>query len=210
MSADDLKFVKKIKSSYTFLMAGTIEPRKGHLQTIAAFEILWKKGVDVNLLIVGKEGWLSLPESSRRTIPKIVNAINNSTELNKKLFWLNDASDDYLLNIYEASACLIAASEDEGFGLPLIEAARNNLPIIAREISVFREVAGDYAFYFDGLEPKKIANAIEKWLKLYSDNLQPRSAGMDFITWKDCIYEIYRCLNFNNEIQEVSSHSINN
>ena len=204
ISSDDLHFVKKIKASHTFLMAGTIEPRKGHLQTIAAFEILWKKGVDVNLLIVGKEGWLSMPESSRRTIPKIVEAINQSPELNEKLFWLNDVSDEYLLSIYEASTCLIAASEDEGFGLPLIEAARNNLAIIARDISVFREVAGDHAYYFDSFEPHKLGEAIENWLKLHSNNLQPSSAGLNWISWQDCICEMYRYLNLNNEMQEVS------
>ena len=37
----------------SFLMVGTIEPRKGHAQTLAAFELLWAQGVDVNLVIVG-------------------------------------------------------------------------------------------------------------------------------------------------------------
>ena len=41
----------------TFLMVGTIEPRKGHAQTLDAFEMLWRQGTEVNLAIVGKEGW---------------------------------------------------------------------------------------------------------------------------------------------------------
>ena len=56
------------------------------------------------------------------------------------MLWLEGISDEYLDKVYAASTCLIAASEGEGFGLPLIEAAQHKLPIIARDIPVFREV----------------------------------------------------------------------
>ena len=64
-------------------------------------------------------------------------------------------------------SCLISPSEGEGFGLPLIEAAQHATPIIARDIPVFREVAGDHAFYFDGLEASALADAIHQWLALW-------------------------------------------
>ncbi len=41
----------------SFIMVGTMEPRKGHAQTLAAFEELWREGKDYNLFIVGKQGW---------------------------------------------------------------------------------------------------------------------------------------------------------
>ncbi len=62
--------------------------------------------------------------------------------------------------MYDAAQCLLAASEAEGFGLPLIEAAQHGLPVMARDIPVFREVAGDHAFYFDGTDPEHLADAI--------------------------------------------------
>jgi len=40
-------------------------------------------------------------------------------ENRKRLFWLEGISDEYLEKVYAASSCLIAASEGEGFGLPL-------------------------------------------------------------------------------------------
>nr|WP_306824191.1 glycosyltransferase [Acidithiobacillus ferrooxidans] len=42
----------------SILMVGTIEPRKRHAQVLAAFEQLWAQGKDVNLVIVGKQGWM--------------------------------------------------------------------------------------------------------------------------------------------------------
>ena len=128
------------------------------------------------LIIVGREGWLN-----DETIKKI----RNHNENGKRLFWLEGISDEYLERIYSVSTCLIAASVGEGFGLPLIEAAQRRLPIIAREIPVFREVAGEHAFYFDGREPISLAGSITEWLKLYDKGLHPKSEKMPWLTWKE-------------------------
>lgn len=159
----------------TFLMVGTIEPRKGQKQTLAAFELLWKQGVDANLVIVGKQGWM---------VDSLVDRLRRHPELNKRLFWLEGISDEYLEKIYAASTCLIAASEGEGFGLPLIEAAQHKLPIIARDIPVFREVAGEHAVFFSDLKVEPLAEVVASWLGLHQQGLVPSSAGMPLITWK--------------------------
>lgn len=175
----------QLKKSPTFLMVGTLEPRKGHLQTIEAFELLWQQGVDVNLVIVGSEGWKGLDSSQRRTIPDIVGKIKNSSELRSRLFWLEGISDEYLERVYAESTCLIAASENEGFGLPLIEAGQYKLPILARDIPVFREVAGEHAFYFKDASPEALGKVIIKWLKLYKNGQHPVSDGMPWYTWAE-------------------------
>lgn len=169
----------------TFLMVGTIEPRKGHLQTIAAFEELWCRGVDAQLVIVGTEGWKGLPENERRTIPDIVSRLGRHGELGKRLFWLQGIDDDYLQQIYTASVCLLSPSEGEGFGLPLIEAARAGIYVIARDIPVFREVAQQGAYYFSGLDPANLADAIETWLALHAQGNVPAPAAMAWSTWSD-------------------------
>lgn len=158
----------------SFLMVGTIEPRKGHAQVLAAFELLWREGVNANLVIVGKFGWLADIEEQLRLHP----------ERNRKLFWLQGVGDDLLEQIYAASNCLIAASADEGFGLPLIEAARHRLPVLARDIAVFREVAGEHASYFSGDAPRELAGAIKSWLDLDRDGGVPSSEGMPWLTWQ--------------------------
>jgi glycosyltransferase involved in cell wall biosynthesis len=167
----------------SFLMVGTIEPRKGHMQVLDAFDQLWSQGLDVNLTIAGAEGWRHLPKATRRTIPQIVARLRSHPERERRLFWVNGPSDEYLEKIYAASSCLIAASEDEGFGLPLIEAARHRLPIMARDIPVFREVAGEHAFYFRGEKPDALAHVVKEWLALYDQGKQPKSNSMPWMTW---------------------------
>jgi glycosyltransferase involved in cell wall biosynthesis len=176
----DVQLLASLKALPSFLMVGTIEPRKGHLQTLDAFEILWREGVQANLVIVGNEGWKPLPAGERRTIPQTVERIAHHPELGKRLFWLKGIDDALLQQVYQASACLMASSEGEGFGLPLIEAAHFGVPVIARDIPVFREVAGEAAFYFSG-GAAALAEAVKAWLAL--QGAHPASTGMRRMTW---------------------------
>ena len=174
----------QIKARPSFLMVGTIEPRKGHLQTIEAFTRLWQAGQDVNLVVVGREGWRGVPDNARRSIPQTMTCLRSHAELGKRLLWLEDASDEYLEHAYAASTCLIAASEGEGFGLPLIEAAQRKMPILARDIPIFREVAGGHAYFFEGLAPEDLADAVMDWLRLSKSGQAPTSAQMPWLTWR--------------------------
>lgn len=187
----------QLSARVSFLMVGTVEPRKGHLQVIEAFHRLWQQGLDVNLVVVGKEGWKDLPDSIRRNIPSIEEQLHNHPEAGKHLFWLEGISDEYLEKVYAASTCLIAASYGEGFGLPLIEAAQHKIPIIARDIPVFREVAGPHAFYFDSTSGKDLSDSITVWLTQYKEGQHPRSDDMPWLNWKQSANQLNKIL-FNN------------
>lgn len=156
--------LRRLETRPTFLVVGTVEPRKGHLQTLAAFDLLWARGHDVQLLVVGNEGWTSEPAATRAKVGRIVNGLTFHRENGRRLYWLQNASDEYLERLYGAATCLLAPSEGEGLGLPLLEAARHGLPIIARDIGVFREVLGASARYFEGMDAAALAGAIEAWL----------------------------------------------
>jgi glycosyltransferase involved in cell wall biosynthesis len=117
-------------------------------------------------------------------VSTLIERLNHHPELGKRLIWLEGISDEYLDKVYAACTCLIIASEGEGFGLPLIEAAQRNLPIIARDIPVFREVAAEHAFYFKGLEPEQLAIVIQHWLTLYANETHILSNAMPWQTWK--------------------------
>ncbi|MGC3028690.1 glycosyltransferase [Burkholderia sp. DN3021] len=166
--------LETLKQSPSFLMVGTLEPRKGHAQILDAFERLWQENRDVNLVLVGKQGWL---------VGDLVPRLKRHPELGRRLFWLEGISDEYLEEIYAASSCLIAGSYGEGFGLPLIEAAQHGISIIARDIPVFREVAGNHAYYFSSETGQDLAVEINAWLELKNRGQAPLSEGMPFLTW---------------------------
>ena len=177
--------IESLKKYPTFLAVGTVEPRKGQTQVLSAFELLWKQGVKTNLVIVGKQGWM---------VETLIERISKHRELNKHLFWFDGISDEYLEKVYTVSSCLIAASEGEGFGLPLIEAAKHKLPIIARDIPIFHEVVGEHAYYFSGFEPKDLADSINEWIKLNKDGRIPQSTNMLWLTWKQSTQQLLKSI----------------
>ncbi len=177
LTEEEKHILTLLKANPSFLVVGTIEPRKGQDQTILAFEKLWEEGKNINLVIVGKQGWF---------VDELIKKIREQPLLNQKLFWMDSIGDRYLDELYSVCHCLIAPSKGEGFGLPLIEAAQHKLPIIARDLSIFREVAGDHVYYFENDDnPTILANAIENWLNLYRKSKHPKSDEMPWLTWKE-------------------------
>ena len=174
MPGDTDEILLQISSGLTILMVGTIEPRKGYAQTLAAVDMLWEEGEEINLVIVGKQGWMT---------ESLCDKISKHKEAGRRLFWIQNGSDEYLEKIYSASTCLLAASEGEGFGLPLIEAARHGLPILARDIPVFREVAGRHAFYFDAYDGASLAQAIKRWRTMYNNGQHPEPGSLTWQHW---------------------------
>ncbi|WP_243050032.1 glycosyltransferase family 1 protein [Dyella sp. RRB7] len=139
----------------TLLMVGTLEPRKGHTQALDAIEQLWAQGQDLNLVIVGHYGWL---------VESLVRRLENHQQRGHRLFWLDQADDGMLASIYAVTTALLAPSFGEGYGLPLVEAAHRRLPVIARDLPVFREVMDEYPSYFTASAPSELADAIAEWL----------------------------------------------
>ena len=93
--------------------------------------------------------------------------------------------------LYAQCSALLAASEAEGFGLPLIESAQKGLPVIARDLPVFREVAGDHATYFIGTDAGALANAIRDWLAR-SAQQRPAAENMQWLSWAQSTQQLVR------------------
>ncbi|WP_164931804.1 glycosyltransferase family 1 protein [Dyella sp. M7H15-1] len=166
---------KAMHARPTLLMVGTIEPRKGYDQALEACEILWNNHINFNLVIVGHFGWLMETFRAR---------VEGHAEHHQRLFWLDDVCDDELDVIYRTSTTLLAASWGEGYGLPLIEAARRGLPVIARDLPVFREVMGEQAQYFTAPSAEQLADVLRSGLTratVSSDRVTP---PMQWSSWK--------------------------
>lgn len=164
-----------------FAMVGTLEPRKGHSQVLDAFELLWNQGFTGSLCIIGKEGW---------KMKGFVHRLRKHHEKDRRLFWRENANDAELKQLYSKSVALIAASFGEGFGLPLVEAAAVNTPIIARDLPVFREVMGDDAFYFSAMSAEQLAGEIREWMRLYSVNMHPKPGERSLRSWSQTCAEL--------------------
>ncbi|MBR7992512.1 glycosyltransferase family 4 protein [Burkholderia cenocepacia] len=158
----------------TTLMVGTIEPRKGHAQVLDAFDRLWRDGFEGSLVIAGKPGW---------QIDSLTERLTQHAEAGKRLFWLSEVDDDELGRLYTQLDGLLMASEAEGFGLPLVEAARYGMPIFARDLPVFREIAGAHASFFTADNGSELAPQLSTWLTKIQSGTAIASNAMNVQTW---------------------------
>ncbi|WP_253442695.1 glycosyltransferase family 4 protein [Pseudomonas nitroreducens] len=137
-----------------YLMVSTIEPRKNHVYLLDAFDLLWAEGSNARLCIIGRIGW---------KCEDLIARIRSHPELNKRLFMFNKLNDRGLEYAYAHSRALVFPSYVEGFGLPLVEAMQRNLPVMASDIPVFREVGGDFVAYFDLQQPASLAALVQEY-----------------------------------------------
>ena len=187
-SSEDMEggeeILAKLSQRPSVLMVGTIEPRKGHDQALAAFTELWKRGTDVNLVIIGKAGW---------NVDELLARLRTMASNEPRLIWCDNASDAFLQKVYAASGGVLVASRGEGFGLPIIEARAHGKPVLARDLPVFREVANDTASFFSAITGEKLANAILEWMVQWPTlNVE---ASFEATTWKASAAALLRKIN---------------
>ena len=80
------KVFEQMATRPTFLMVGTVEPRKGHDLAFAAFEWLWSTGHALNLVVVGKRGWL---------VDDLANKLAKCEEQGRRFFGLKPRATNF-------------------------------------------------------------------------------------------------------------------
>jgi glycosyltransferase involved in cell wall biosynthesis len=103
---------------------------------------------DLHLHVVGPP-W---DESERKTIEDF--------GLRDRIRALGRVSDAELRSEYAGACCVVVPSLLEGFGLPVLEAQANGCPAVLSDISVFHEVAGEAALFFDPRLGERLAEAV--------------------------------------------------
>ena len=120
------------------LHVGTIEPRKN----IELLLEVWTSWVAEDpsapaLVLCGRRGWKS-------------DALHAVFDRAAAAGWLQHpgyVDDDALAALYRGALAVVCPSLYEGFGLPLVEGMAAGTPVVASDIPVFREVAGEAAVF---------------------------------------------------------------
>jgi glycosyltransferase involved in cell wall biosynthesis len=130
-----------------FLVIGTIEPRKN----IPLLMQVWRNLVQElgarapQLVVVGQMGW----ESAR-----VADQLRDAQIWQGRLQWRESCTDAELSSLLQNACALLFPSFVEGYGMPVIEALQNNVPVIASDLQVLREVAGGIPDYLKPDDPQ--------------------------------------------------------
>ncbi len=153
-----------VKEQYTggaeyFVFAGALHPRKNVINLLKAF-IAFKKRQrsGMKLVIVGRMAWkFEELVQMRATMP-----------FKEDVKWVGYMDVGELSRIVGAAYAMVYVSMFEGFGIPILEALKCNVPAIASNTSSMPEVAGDAALLAD---PSSVEDIAGKMSLIYKDEV---------------------------------------
>jgi glycosyltransferase involved in cell wall biosynthesis len=121
--------------------------------------------------------------------------MRNELNLQGVVHFLAEVTDEFMpdaviADFYRIADALLFPSREEGFGIPIIEAAFSKLPVFCADIPVLRELAGEDVTYFDpDANPFEVARQVKVRLEAEFTSRWGRRAKRNY-TWEQ-IYNLY-------------------
>ena len=151
------------------LFVGTIEPRKNLLTLARALaEILRRTPLRPQLVIAGKEGWLTNELFSYL----------KGADVRERVRFTGYVSDRDLRALYSSCRAFVYPSLYEGFGLPTLEAMACGAPVVTSSVASLVETVGDAARLVPATDYQELAQAIVSVLPDSGERERLSSAGL--------------------------------
>jgi len=165
------------------LFVGSLQPRKN-------LQVLWKAWDEIKdkypnlwLVIAGDRG-------------AVFKQINLRAE--ERVMFLGYVNDSDLPGLYAKATLFVLPSQEEGFGLPALEAMSCGTPVIASNGGALPEVVGDAGLIFNHSEPCSLSNAICECLDHHDLSTSLVAKGFERINnfrWQTTAEIIWNVLN---------------
>jgi len=177
-----------LKQKNYIINNGGIDKRKGLISLIAAFSLIQTKMPQLKLVITGQ---------NQNFLPVLKREIQRK-KLTKKVIFTGFLKEEALWELLKNALCLCYLSEIEGFGLPIIEAFRTDIPVIASNIPVLREIGDSACLFVDQNQSQAIAQAIIKLAqtpKLQKELIARGQKRALIFSWEKTIKETIKIYN---------------
>ncbi len=155
-------------TSRYILSVGSIEARKNALLAVKALPYLPS---DISLVLVGRH----------TKYTDVVLSYAKEHQLDHRLKVMHGVPDSDLPALYAGAECFVYPSVYEGFGIPIIEAIRCGLPVVACTGSCLEEAGGPDSLYVAPDDAKGMADAIRRSLKGADGRQERIQRSMDYI-----------------------------
>jgi len=168
------------------LMVGTIEPRKNHKLLLEAYD----KGLKeqgYSIIFAGYMGW-NMEAFEKR--------MKEHPDYGKGVHHFEGLDDDSIAFLYRNARFLVFASYTEGFGLPIIESIMRGTPVLAADVPIYREIAGDYCVWFRQDDVEELCECVAEYEKKPAKYviLKDRMEKYQLWTWDMALNNIKKTL----------------
>jgi glycosyltransferase involved in cell wall biosynthesis len=105
----------------------------------------------------------------------------------------NGVTDEEYIKLLQGAYCLASASKEEGFGLPVVEAQKIGIPVVCSDMTIFHEVGGDGALFFDFNSPEQFAKQVLRLgdNKFEAGLVEKGHRQADKFSWKQSAKKLY-------------------
>lgn len=154
--------IEKVRQKYGLpknyiLYIGTLQPRKNLPALVESMVLLKSQGIlDIKLVIAGGKG-----HNYDRKIGEAV----EKNKLSSDIFFPGFIDEKDKAAMMKGAQIFVYPSFYEGFGIPILEAMKLEIPVIASDIAPHREIARNAALFFNPQVPGELANELAKIIK---------------------------------------------
>ncbi len=146
--AESIRGLHGLEYKKYILFYGAIEPKKNVGRLIEAY---LTSGLEIPLVIAGKDGWLIEDELRQISLPSIryLHTDGHVTREKQRIIRIGYSSFEQLVNLIRGATLIAFPSLYEGFGLPIVEGMICSTPVLTGNIGATKEIAGDAALMVD-------------------------------------------------------------
>jgi glycosyltransferase involved in cell wall biosynthesis len=137
------------------LVVGQILPQKAMQDAIAGFAEYRRRDRGAHLYLVGSTAM------SGAYLGRLQQQVEDAG-LAQDVTFTGSVNVEQLVAYYKGASVLLTASDHEGFCVPLIEAMRSRLPIVANDAGAISETLGGAGILLENKSPGHIAGALER------------------------------------------------
>lgn len=171
-----------------FYFVGTIQDRKNIAGMMRGFDLFRSRQTEpVRLVIVGRKKWWS----------RQMQEAYDQLEYREDIMFAGRLDDDELARVAAASSGLLYVPFFEGFGLPILEGWRAEVPVISSRVASIPEVAGDAALLVDPHDPEQIAGALATVIDNENERDRLVRSGIERIglySWERTAELLWNCI----------------
>lgn len=172
----------KVKQKYSqgkeyFLYVSALHPRKNVKRLLEAFDKMKQStGSDIKLVLVGPAYFKN----------NEMMAVYDTMKHKNDVIFTGRLEVNELCKVVGAAFAMAYVSYFEGFGIPIVESMKCEIPIITSNVTSMPEVAGDAALYVDPFSVDSIADGL---IKVYKDGsvrknlIEKAKLRKDVFTW---------------------------
>lgn len=171
-----------------FLFTGSLHPRKNIANLLKAFDGFRKSNQsDVALVLVGNKMWWTPGMES----------VYRDMEFQKEVIFAGRLEPVELGNVTASALAMLYVSTYEGFGIPILEAMKCDVPVITSNVTSMPEIAGDAALLVD---PFSIDSIKEAMRKIYSDKnlrtelIEKGRIRREKFSWQKTADKLWACI----------------